>query len=312
MKITILSRRIVVAVFLLLSLPSFAGQPYKAIYVFGDSLSDMGNYTALFGPLPEPPYYQGSRLTSGKVAVEVMAEHLALPLNPSLHLIGFPAGNNFATAGARAAGDTPVDLPTQLQMFFLAHGGTAPANALYVVFFGGNDIRTARNEPDDAAASAYLKTAAHAVGNLIRDLHIAGARHFLVVNAPDIGSIPETSLAANSVGDSLLALRAAILSRYFNRKLDKELKIIRRTTDIAITRFDLLTRMNTLIRLGPVIGFSNTTDGCFSLFTGLFHPDCDTGSNVDSFFFVDEIHPTARIHRYVGDALARAVSFRKH
>ncbi len=310
MKILTLFRPVAVFVCLLLPLTAIAGQAYSSIYVFGDSLSDTGNFTTIFGPLPEPPYYQGRRLSNGPVAVEVLAEHLALPLNTSMHLIGFPTGNNYAVAGARAGGDTPVDLSTQQQLFFLAHGGVAPVDALYVIFFGGNDIRLARNEPDNAIANAYLDMATQAVGDLIRSLRNAGGQHFLVVNAPDIGSIPETRLIAESIGNILLMQRASLQSRYYNHRLNEQLRAIEHASDISITRFDLFNLTNLLLRLSPVLGFTNSTDGCFSPFTGIFHPDCDAGNNVDDFFFVDEIHPTARIHQYVGDALARVVSFR--
>ena len=60
------------------SVRTFQAQPlaFSQVYVFGDSVSDSGNYTALAGDLPPP--YDGKRLSNGPMAVEVLAEALGL------------------------------------------------------------------------------------------------------------------------------------------------------------------------------------------------------------------------------------------
>ena len=51
---------------------------------------------------------------------------------------------NFAVAGARARDDgSNVNLPAQVDAFLQQSGGVAPADALYVIEMGGNDIRDA-------------------------------------------------------------------------------------------------------------------------------------------------------------------------
>lgn len=62
------------------------------LFVFGDSLSDIGNsYDQTFGLLPpDPPYFEG-RFSNGPLAVETLAQNLGLTLNRE---------TNFAVGGA--------------------------------------------------------------------------------------------------------------------------------------------------------------------------------------------------------------------
>ena len=82
----------------------------SALYVFGDSLSDNGNLSAIAdasvpgpGPtIPAPPYALG-RASNGPLAVEYLAQFLGLaPLLPVA--VG---GTNFAVIGA-ATGFVPI------------------------------------------------------------------------------------------------------------------------------------------------------------------------------------------------------------
>ncbi len=68
------------------------------LYVFGDSLSDVGNvFRATGRQYPaSPPYFQG-RFANGPVWVEYLADDLKLPRNPSTN---FAFGGAIATAKA--------------------------------------------------------------------------------------------------------------------------------------------------------------------------------------------------------------------
>lgn len=151
-------QKIVLMFCLLAPLPTFAGA-YDKMFVFGDSLSDSGNLATLaaFSPvgsgpdefkfLNEAPYFHG--FSNGPTAVFHLAGLLNVPnFKPSLYLLSIIDGTNFAVAGARAAGDTTIDLNFQIGAFLTtlqAQGGKAPSDALYVLFIGGNDIRDMRD-----------------------------------------------------------------------------------------------------------------------------------------------------------------------
>ena len=85
-----------------------------------------------------------------------------------------------------------IDLPTQIGAFLFSRGGVAPADALYVIFIGGNDIRDARDVAEKQVAKAIIREAVEGAAGAVRALAGAGAERILVANAPVIGSIPET------------------------------------------------------------------------------------------------------------------------
>jgi len=65
-----------------------------------------------------------------------------------------------------------------------------PVDALYIVFAGGNDLRDALNalasDPSGAASAAIVGGALSAIRDNLSALYAAGAREFLVANAPDL------------------------------------------------------------------------------------------------------------------------------
>ncbi len=109
-------------------------EPVNKIYVFGDSLSDMGAVFRATGGMypPSPAYFQG-RYSNGRVWVEYLAERLKIK---SSHV------NNFACGGATSGSESNTFVPgllTQVQSFTQKHPRTIPNNALYVLWAGAND-----------------------------------------------------------------------------------------------------------------------------------------------------------------------------
>lgn len=288
---------------LLLPLGAAAQQPFSNIFVFGDSLSDAGNLAALpaLGFLEEPPYDNG--FSNGDRAVEVLASALGLQALPSLHLVGAAVGTNYAVAGARARGDTPVDLEAQMAAFLLNNGGVAPSDALYIVFIGANDVRDARDAPERAVALGIIRDALGTISLNIRTLAAAGASAIAVVNVPDIGLIPETRAPRNRRA----AQRATALTIAFNRNLRARVRRIEGGLGLDLDYFNLFRRFRFIINHSIALGFTNYTGACFSSVTFTFYPRCAAGANLDRFVFFDEIHPTARTHALVGRALFAAV-----
>ena len=284
-----------------------ADQEYDRIYVFGDSLSDTGNLASVVGSFPQPPYYE-NRVTNGRVALEIMAARLGLPLNTSLHLIGPASGNNYAVAGASAARSESIDLNAQVALFLANHGGVAPANALYVMFMGGNDVRKARGTVDWLAATQIVEEAAQTISTQMQVLAASGAKHWLVVNASDIGGIPETRLIAEATGVAGLPARTTALAVLFNDTLKYQMQLLEEEMEIETERFNLFKLFNRIVKKSDKLGFTNSTDPCFSSQLGQFTPGCNFGANFDQYIYFDEIHPTARVHAIVGEAMYRKVS----
>ena len=278
---------------------------YSNVYIFGDSLSDTGNLASVIGDFPQP-YYM-NRVTNGQVSVDVLSEKLGHSASASLHLLGLNAGTNYSVARAKAAGEEQIDLNTQVLAFQVNHGFVAPSDALYVIFIGGNDIRSALNTADKKEAKSIVKAAAKEVKSAIKNLYHIGGRSFLVVNSANIGTIPETRLIAAATENPDLIDRGRKLSKKYRHALHKVVKSLEYHNDIEIAEFDLFRFFNRLVRNADKHGFTNTTDACFSSATSSFHPDCNFGLNFDQFIFFDEIHPTARVHSIVGDAMAESL-----
>lgn len=294
-------------ILLLLILSSWvqAADQYSRVYVFGDSLSDTGNLASVIGPFPAP-YYM-NRVSNGPVAVDVLADKLGLDADASLHLIGPAVGSNYAVAGANAFGTEEIDLGFQVLLFQANHVDGAPADALYVIMIGGNDVRDARVDPDFISAKNTVKAAVAQVVQSIMALAQSGARSFLVVNSPNIGIIPETQLIAASYDEPKLGIRSRKLSQIYRVALHQALQDLKHDSDLHIVEFDLFKFFNKLGKQADRYGITNTTNACFNPEAFSFHIDCNFGLNFDQFFFFDEIHPTARVHSILGEALFRAL-----
>jgi outer membrane lipase/esterase len=173
---------------------------------------------------------------------------------------------------------------------------------LYVVFIGGNDIRAAIYETDSVVAETIIKTAASKIRDAIQSLKQTGARSFYVIGAPDIASIPETSLMAAALNNPELLTRASELTKSFNNILHRTIEQLEEDNKISISEFNLEKLFAKVLQKASSLGFTNKTDACFSSITFTFHPDCNYGLNIDQFVFFDEIHPTARVHTIFGEA----------
>ncbi len=277
---------------------------FSAMYIFGDSLSDTGNLASAPGQGDFPPPFFENRVSNGPVAVETLAASLGLEANASFHLLGGPAvGTNYAVAGARASGSEAIDLTTQVGAF-LQNLGAAPADALYVVFIGGNDVRDAR-DVDDLAAQDIISQAVAAIATNIETLATAGATIFLVTNAPDLGVIPETQLLAGINAQPLLPEIATQRTQAFNEALAAEVVRLRDELGLTIALVNLFNANRSVLDNALAYGLTNVDDACLLIVNDafVFHPDCDNGANLNAFAFFDAIHPTAPVHERMGRVL---------
>jgi outer membrane lipase/esterase len=283
---------------------------FDAEYVFGDSLSDNGNLAAAFGaPFPNPPSFDSS-FTNGPVAVQLLAQSLGLSANPSLWLTGpaVPAGTNYAVAGATAALGTDlvpgvnINLPTQVKAYSLYTSGHADSNALYVVMIGGNDVRNAALDgTGEPAVTTGVATELAAISTLSGE----GAKHFLVVNVPNVGIIPEFAQ-----DNPTLATGATALSQLYDSELASGLRGLDLGAGATLTDFNLYDFNANIIANAASFGFTNTTDRCYtntpetSATSAACGPDAES---IDSLVYWDDIHPTAKVHALWAEGFESAV-----
>lgn len=284
---------------------SYADDDFSKLVIFGDSLSDTGNLASVKGNFPFP--FFNNRVSNGPIMVDILAEQLGLEAAPSLHLTGPPQGSNFAVASAKAAGTGLFDLSAQVQAFLAASSDQASPTALYLISIGGNDVRTARDTASFLGAFSTLRKAADAIALNIRTLIQAGARNFLVVDASDIGSIPETRLIAEQLGESNFVRQATFKSFLFNLLIKQRLGTIKKNFDVRLTEFRSIPFSEDVVRNASGLGLVNTDGNCFSSQNFRFTPACENGANFDRFFYFDEIHPTSVVHQRIGRALYAVV-----
>lgn len=297
-------------VLLLVSVPVQAGN-FSRMVIFGDSLSDPGNAFALTGHLSNRPYslipdaayaIGGLHFSNGSTWAEHMGTRLGLAdsVGPAFRS---PAFSNYAVGAARARPTGDMSLSTQVGIFLARHGNAAPADALYVVFVGGNDVRDAIEpfvNPDYVGppADVILADAVQSIGGNIQLLLDAGARHVLVVNAPNLGVVP-----AVTAQGPLAQFLAQMLSNDFNTGLAAALAALQADPRLELLQFDLFTFLNFAVSNPGVLGVTNATAPCIT-------PNVIAGAicnNARDYLFWDGIHPTAIGHQLIADAVVQLI-----
>ena len=276
--------------------------PYSTFYVFGDSLSDPGNVFTLTGltalapfePIPSAPY-RSNRFTNGKTWVERVANWSGVPNGGKPAFRRPEKFGNYALGGSRAgASDNPLfTFNGQVDAFLANVGGEASADALYVVWFGGNDIRdalvAAASDPTLATSQQIIADAVQSEIAGISRLYAAGARNFLILNAPNVAVAPAvTSQGPEAVGGALL------LSQGFNDGLSGALDFLDVSLPgVTIYRFNVFAFLSNAVANPEDFRLQNVTEPCVSFF--VVEDAICTRRN--TFLFWDSIHPTKATHR---------------
>ena len=301
-------RRIVLAAFAVAALGTGTAQGYSNLFAFGDSLTDGGNAFALTSganalpPLywpPTPPAAQ--RFSNGMTAAELLAPMLGLPAIQR----STAGGTNYAVGGATT--DTrnynyeigyPPGLPATLQNTGMQSqvgqflGGVHPniADSLFFLWGGPDDVFLGAATGGDVGAAA---AAAQAVGNLaglVQGLAGAGARHFVVLNMPDLGSTPGGKASGNAAG-------LTFLSAQFNLGLADAMNQLETALPVLdITVFDTFALLAKVTATPGAYGLSNVTSPCLASLASI-------SAGCAGYLYFDEIHPTTFTHAIVANAI---------
>lgn len=286
---------------LLLMAPALAGAAsFKALYVFGDSLSDPGNAAAMSGG-QFPPSSQGyaERFSNGPVAAEYLAAFMAVPGGPAE--LG---GTNFAVGGATTGTENYNFEVGELDAFpefettgvaaqianALAGPAFDPSRTLFLVWGGPNDVFLAlRTDP-----STIPEVIAQAVENLTSDvasLADAGARYILVPNMADLGATPSASAEG-------LEARLSAVSEAFNAALAPAMSALQRRLRgrVRIAVVDTFAAQRLIVQRPRLFGFTDTKSFC------LAHPEARPACK--GFVFFDPVHATTAAHRIIGTVFA--------
>lgn len=299
-----------------------AESSYSEIVVFGDSLSDPGNVFVLSGEnsvrpfntsgIPDAPYARGGHhFSNGETWVEQLSKELKLKggTGPALRS---PAFTNYAFGGARARATGVMDLTTQVGYFLSTQPDSLPADTLFSIYVGGNDVRDAlvaylqtlqatgdMSQAEDAANLVIGEAVAAIFQNMTLLTTDAGAGHFLVPNAPNVGVAPSVT----ALGSDAAALATA-LSAGFNAALNSALDTLQAVFSVEIVRVDIFGLITNVVAAPGDYGLQNATDSCIT-------PDVRKGAfctKPDDYLFWDGIHPTRAGHALLANSAAEALS----
>lgn len=311
-------RRLLLAAALTLLAPMAAHaslQTLSNLYVFGDSLSDGGNYAGPGGPGTFPPFpYAGTRYSNGPTAVEYLWQAYN-PGDTSFKPSNY-GGTNYALGGATTGtfsfNSINPNVPSALQPWFASQGGVAnqvtqfagdcslcfnPADSLFVLWAFPNDVFA-----NVAFASVGFPSLTpmdlitYGVTNIVSSIQVLvaeGATHFLIPNMPDLGNTPGFAGNAGLTGLTL-AFNSALAGALTG--LDQAL------TNVEITQFDVFGAVNDVIKNPTQYGLTNVTEQCVE---NILNGRCNPYDN--SWLFWDSVHPTTAGHAILGDQLAAAV-----
>lgn len=276
-----------------------SAQSYTRLVAIGDSLTDNGNlYIATGGTTPPAPYNQ--RFTNELT----FAEYLAGPLQGFFTATSYTSGSiDLAFGGARSdtAVSSPPGTPVQIASY-LGHGGTFGANDVASIWAGANDIfqalPTAAATPSTAAAymTGVATTAAGNVSTQAGQLAGVGAKTIIVMNLPDLGSVPQFNTSATT--SALTSYTTGV----FNTALDAGLKATAAAhSGSNIIEVDIKSAFTAIIANPAAFGFSNVTQACINVTACV----TSTNANRNTFLFWDGVHPTAAGHQLVAKLAAQ-------
>jgi outer membrane lipase/esterase len=295
---------------------------FSKLYILGDSLSDSGNVSTIYGigvatgaiSVPENPpavpsanYFPGT-FSNGPNYSVTMAAALGLQVKPSV--LG---GTNYAYGAARTDYHALQDrsplflgLTQQRDLLLASHPSGLDGDALYVVFGGSNNVQDllsgARSDGNTGlgAPSTVAETVLDLKG-IVGDLFANGAQSVMVVNLPDLGLVPGVSaLGPLGVG------AASFFSAQINAGIAgmvAEQKAMGRN----VIGFDLDGLFDDLVQNAAANGFTNTTGACFTGDDVTFFPGGTVCDNPDEHIFWDSLHPSARVHAILGAQMAAPV-----
>ncbi|MBX9713638.1 MAG: autotransporter domain-containing protein [Pseudomonadaceae bacterium] len=293
--------------------PSLSAAPYSGLYVFGDSLSDAGQFpdsvnsttqTRRFTNRIGPLFTDASGEVYGKTSPMLIGELLGLGAqSPSTSSVfesnGWADGNNWAVGGYRTdqildsiteAGGSVAGTRTRDGFLVdLANRGLSlDANALYYVNGGGNDFLQGQ-----VLSTAQAQAAAGRLVDSVEALQAVGARYIMVSLLPNVGNTP-----ALGGGNSFIGGLAGDL----NTELVSQLRGI----DANIIPLNLPLLVTEVLATPGAYGFDATQNLTGTCFNGCANVNTTWGINSatpdpSKLLFNDSVHPTTAVQQIAAD-----------
>jgi phospholipase/lecithinase/hemolysin len=265
-----------------------AERAFDRVVVFGDSLVDAGNVHLVTGGrrAAAAQGYVAGRFTNGFT----FADRIAAAVEGRVTSPSRSGGNNYAYGGARALADEDgiPDAMAQVEEWRKSRRRADP-RTLFILAFGGNDLRRPRGSGADAPS--YRHRVARSYAGAVRTLFASGARTVLVTGAP----IP------SAAGADL------------QRRLDAEFDRLHLAAGQRLLRYDFLPLWRRLLDDAPRLGFRPWTaqaaaSAAMPGAKGHAGDDClrdrAQPGGCAGYVLFDRVHPTAAVHALIAGDIA--------
>lgn len=264
----------------------------KKIVVFGDSLSDNGNYLKASklsdNPMPLEPYFQG-RASNGKVWIE----YLSSSINSSLY--------DHAYLGAVTSGKNPkyplaIDLVSQIELYLKDNKVQFDSNnTLYVILIGANNIFTMNYKKPIETFKSLWNMSSNIIDS-IEKLQNNGAKYFLIGNLPDLGKIAltnEISIFKKIKWGLSLIVR---VENFVIAKKIHHLKIRNDEKNFKIITFNTKNILDEIEKKVATFNIKNSNNSCYiGVPSDPPNPNV-TCLNPKDYLYWDLVHPTTKVH----------------
>ncbi|WJX87001.1 hypothetical protein P8452_69235 [Trifolium repens] len=308
---------------------------HVALFVFGDSLFDVGNNNyintttdnqANYSPYGETFFnFPSGRFSDGRVIPDFIAEYAKLPLIQPYLFSGnqqYVNGINFASAGAGALVETHqglvIDLKTQLTYFKNVrkilrqrHGDKETtillSKAVYLINIGTNDYFQ-----ENSSLYTHQKYVSMVVGNLttvIKGIYDLGGRKFGILNQPSMGCFPTIKAFVNGTKPGSCIEDYSALSKVHNTVLFVELEKLRKhIKGFKYSYFNFFDVSFEVINNPSKFGLKEGGVACCGSgpYRGYYScggkrevKDYDLCKNPSEYVFFDAVHPTESASRII-------------
>uniref|UniRef100_A0A5B7B2Z9 Putative GDSL-motif lipase/hydrolase family protein n=1 Tax=Davidia involucrata TaxID=16924 RepID=A0A5B7B2Z9_DAVIN len=273
---------------------------YPAVFNFGDSNSDTGEFAAGLGYRLDPPYGQiyfqkpSGRFCDGRLIIDFLMDAMDLPfLNAYLEAIGAPIfknGCNFAAAGstilpATASSVSPFSFGIQVAQFFRFKARVLELHAkskkfdkylptedyfqkgLYMFDIGQNDIAGAFYSKSLDQILASIPTILLEFEAGIKKLYDQGGRNFWIHNTGPLGCLAQNIVGFGTDRSKLDELGCVSSHNQASRLLNLQLHALCRKlqgqySDANVTYVDIFAIKSNLIANYSRYGFEQPIMVC--------------------------------------------------
>ncbi|XP_043695047.1 GDSL esterase/lipase At5g37690 isoform X2 [Telopea speciosissima] len=335
---------------ILTAIVSMASAATPVTFVFGDSLTDVGNNNYLPYSLAKSNFpwygvdYEGGkatgRYTNGRTVGDIISSRLGIPSPPpylslSQNDDAILTGVNYASGGAGILNDTGLyfiqrlSFDDQLDYFEKTKGrikakiGEKAAdkllnNAIYLIGLGSNDYVNNYLQPFLADGQQYtpdefLNLLISTLDKQLQRLHQLGARKIVFNGIGPLGCIPSQRVKSKTGG---CLKRVNEWVQQFNSRVQKQLLFLNHRLPSAQLSFaDSYPAVLDLIMNPTVYGFKISNTSCCNVDTsvgGLCLPNSRMCINRRDYVFWDAFHPTDAANAILAERLFSMIFAHSH